>query len=232
MVFKLGWEVSDSPRVVDDAERSGICRASLVSLAPCVQVERRQLDFGVPHSAPSFVRAESPTHNLLHALHRRARRREEREGNIRSGATGCFWRPLPPLSLWHTRTHQHAHTHSPLFCRAAFHLKFNLRFHHASPSPKESHTRTRFCLHAQWPTAHFYFILTKKKCHISSSRRASLSWHKSCKSNGRASYVSEWVCAHACVQWYRHICICISCFSDQVWTLFLWFDCEKEPKCQ
>lgn len=123
-----------------------------------VQVARRQVYFGVPRSAPSFVRAESPTHNLLHALHSRARRSEEREGNIRSGATGCFWRPLPAFSLSHSRTQQHAHTHSPLFCRAAFHHKFNLRFRHASPSPKESHTRTRFCLHAQCPTAHLILV--------------------------------------------------------------------------
>lgn len=145
-----GWEVSDSRRVADDAERSS-------GLSGFIDSPLRGGSFILESLTPLRRSSEPSPRRATCCMpyidepggERSVRGIFAQEPQAVFDALSPRFSPHP--SPWHSRTHQHAHTHS----RAAFHLKFNLRFRHASPSPKESHARARASvLHAQCPTAH------------------------------------------------------------------------------
>lgn len=115
-LFFLGWVKTNS--VTKDAENerhlSGSGGFNICRTLALLKVEQRRGGVCLVRVPPRSYACPSPRHTTccMPYINEARHRREEREGNIRQRATGCFYSGVPPpaLSVWNTHTSTRART--------------------------------------------------------------------------------------------------------------------------
>lgn len=132
ILFFLGWVKTNS--VTKDAENerhlSGSGGFNICRTLALLKVEQRRGGVCLVRVPPRSYACPSPRHTTccMPYINEARHRREEREGNIRQRATGCFYSvvPPPPLSLSETHIQAHARARRERALIRPFHRSLHL----------------------------------------------------------------------------------------------------------